>query len=198
MGLLNYRADVGQEQADDRQVSENYLLDQLTRTAGRSYRYDEPMQRLECYRWLLSCDPEATRQCYAAIPSAGPESCGCAPCLNFVAARDRAYPADVRDLFHRLGITPLREAEVYHIARLDSGLHLYGGFLHFVGSIEEGKDAHGPSGAVDLETVNDHFSIGFTASAHTSQVPHSFSQSSLVQIEFSAEIPWVLPDPEPE
>ena len=154
------------------------------------------MQRLECYRWVLRHDAEATRKCYAAIPSAGPESCGCVPCLNFAAARDRAYPADVRDLFERLGISPLREVEVYHLARLDSGLHLYGGFLHFVGSIEEGKGTHAPSGAIDLEPVKDRFSIGFTA--HTALVPPSFGQSFVAQMEFSAEIPWVLPDPQPE
>lgn len=80
------------------------------------------MRRLECYRWVLLCDPEATRQCYAAIPSAGPESCGCLHCRNFVAARGGVYPDRVRDLFQELGIEPIREAEVAHVHRLESGL----------------------------------------------------------------------------
>jgi hypothetical protein len=154
------------------------------------------MQRLECYRWVLRYDPEATRQCCAAISSAAPQSCGCVPCLNFVAARDLVYPAEVRNLLQQLGVTPLREAEVYHLARLDSGLHLYGGFLHFVGSIEAGEDALAPSGAIDLERVNDDFSIGF--SARTALVSPSFSRSPVVQMEFSAQVPWVLSESEPE
>jgi hypothetical protein len=113
-----------------------------------------------------------------------------------VAARDRIYPEGVRDLFKELGINPIREAEVYHLGRLEPGLHHYGGFLHFVGSIESGRDALLATGMMDLEPVNDNFSVGFTAKVGL--VHPCFGQSPVVQMDFSAKVPWVLREPEPE
>jgi hypothetical protein len=160
------------------------------------------MEPLTFARWRLLADAEATRTAYLAIPAGPPGGCGCAPCRNFAAARDDAYPAAVLDLFRRLGITPVREAEVWHLGRVDGGLHLYGGLLHFVGSIQEGGDALTETGAVDLEPVTGTFAVGFTT--RLDLVPASFANvpivqaESLVQVNFYSQIPWVLAEPEPD
>jgi hypothetical protein len=153
------------------------------------------MEQFSFGRWRLAVDPRATRDAYSAIPRAAPEACDCPPCRNFVAAKGRVYPAGVLDLFERLGIVPVREAEVYHLAPLAPGLHLYGGFLHFVGAIESGEDALTSSGAIALEPVSDGFLLGFTA--RVSLVHDAFRGRPLVQLEFTARVPWVLSEPEP-
>ena len=99
------------------------------------------MQSIHFGRWQLSCDPESTRKAYAAAPIGGPEECGCQPCLNFVAARDQICEPDVRAVLEKLGFSHNREVEIYHMARLETGRHLYGGWFHFVGSIISGADA---------------------------------------------------------
>jgi hypothetical protein len=99
------------------------------------------VQSVRFGRWEISSDAESTRKVYASISIGGPEECGCEPCLNFAAARAGIYPAEVLALFEKLGIAPNREVEIYHMARLSSGKHLYGGWFHFVGSILSGADA---------------------------------------------------------
>ncbi|MDQ3755101.1 MAG: hypothetical protein M3371_10255 [Acidobacteriota bacterium] len=57
-------------------------------------------------------------------------------CWNFIEARQIIYPDEVLRLFDQLGVNYKREAEAYHMTRLDSGLHLYGAWLHFLVQIE--------------------------------------------------------------
>src|ERR1700753_851679 len=91
-------------------------------------------------RWSLECDPEATRRSYRDIPKGSAEECSCEPCLNFVAARAQIYGDEIVAIFDDLGIASEREAEIYHLFRLPSGLHYYGGWFHFVGRILSGSD----------------------------------------------------------
>ncbi len=132
--------------------------------------------------WLFTVDRDKTKQAYADIPQSSPEACGCELCLNFIAIRQSIYPTEVLDLFGQLGVDYRREAEVYHIAKLESGLHLYGGWLHFIGEISRGPDAPAK--------VNDHFTIDFLRKRDLAA--ESFGEEELVQIEIVAEIPWVL------
>ena len=99
------------------------------------------MQTIAIRRWKLQSDPEATRRAFADMPTGAPESCGCGDCLNFAAARDRAYPSEVLTIFEQLGIDRSKESEIWHTHSDALGLHHYGGFFHLVGAIEEGKDA---------------------------------------------------------
>jgi hypothetical protein len=119
--------------------------------------------------------------------------------VNFAAARTQIYPAQVLALFEKLGISPNREVEVYHMARLSSGRHLYGGWFHFVGSILSGSEAWKQVGEnlrqPDLEEVDENFSLGFTS--RLGLVREVFAGSPLVQLEFAAKVPWVLPSTEP-
>src|SRR4051812_35650631 len=100
------------------------------------------MTIVEFKKWKLACNVEATREAYAKIDRGGPEECGCNTCKNFAAARQHAYPQEVRLLFEQLGIDLNKEAEVYHNCKLETGLHDYGGWFHFIGTVETGPDAN--------------------------------------------------------
>ena len=157
------------------------------------------MERFTFGRWEIDCDPDATRRAYAAIKAGGPEECGCDPCKNYVAARPQIYSSKALALFDRLGISPSLEVEVYHLCRLESGKHLYGGWFHFAGAIASGRDARKQvrEGVwqPDLETVDEHFSLGF--SSRVALVRQPFRGLSLVQLEMEIRLPWVIASPEP-
>ena len=151
-------------------------------------------------RWELRCDPQSTRDAYARVLVGSPEECGCEHCLNFAAARDQAYPSQALALFEQLGVPFNREVEIYHMAKLDSGRHLYGGWFHFVGSIISGSDAARQVSEnlwqPDLEATTEHFSLGF--SSRLELVRDAFAGRGLVQLEFTAKVPWVLAKAEPD
>ncbi len=155
------------------------------------------METLTIRRWKLQSDPDATRNAFSNRELGSPESCGCADCLNFAAARERAYPGEVLTVFNQLGIDSHKESEIWHYCREDSGLHHYGGFFHLVGSIESGKDAKemlNGHGTFDLEPIGNAFEFGFTS--NVALVPKSFGDAHVVQLEFQTKIPWVLDPPE--
>jgi hypothetical protein len=158
------------------------------------------MEKISFGRWELEVDSEATKQAYNKVPKGGPEECPCEPCKNFIAARERVYPAEVLALFDKLGISFSREAEVYHMARLQSGKHLYGGWFHFVGTILSGADAAKQVAEnvwrPDLENVTDDFSLGFRSCAELLRKP--FEGKPIVQVEFTANVPWIISGPEPK
>jgi hypothetical protein len=51
-------------------------------------------------------------------------------------ARARAFPAEFLSLLDQLGIDPCKDAEVYRNARLAPGRHDYGGWYHFIGTLD--------------------------------------------------------------
>ena len=157
------------------------------------------MESIRFARWELSCNPESTRKAYASIAKGGPEECGCEPCLNFAAARGLIYEATVLTLFEKLGISYDREVETYHMARLESGRHLYGGWFNFVGSIVSGDDAVKQIAVKtwrpNLEETSELFSLGFTS--RLALVREPFVGLPLIQLEFTAKVPWVLEVREP-
>ena len=102
--------------------------------------------------WILECDVDATRRAYEGLLHGGAEECGCSGCRNFIEQREFVFPAEVLNLFGRLGMNYRRDAEIYHIARMESGSH-YGGWFHFVGNILKE-----PIGPVKIE---DRFTIDF-------------------------------------
>jgi len=62
------------------------------------------------------------------------------------------FPNELMMLFADLGVNYKRDAEIYHITQLESGLHQNGGWFHFIGSIV--KQPIGPASL-------DHFIIDF-------------------------------------
>jgi len=155
--------------------------------------------RISFARWELACDPAVTRELYGSVKSGAPEACGCAPCRNFVAAREQVYPAQVLNLFDDLGIAPDREAEVWHTHRVEPGKHHYGGWFHFVGKLTTGPDAQtqmAPNAwKIDLEVIEGDFRLGFTNQIGLLRRP--FGGYPIVQLEFDTIAPWLLGEAEP-
>jgi hypothetical protein len=71
------------------------------------------------------------------------------------------------------------------MARLERGIHLYGAWFHFIGSI-----AKEPIGAATL----DNFTIDFVA--NNALAAKAFENQPRVQIEITVKLPWVLSEPE--
>ena len=150
-------------------------------------------------KWKIDADPQATRQAYIRQRQGSPYDCTCIHCRNFEAARDRIYTDDVLRVLEPLGVEPpIREAEICHYyGPLDSGLHLYGGWLHVVGRLVDGVDAKrmvSPTAwTFDLEEINERFSIG--ATAYCALIPEAFRDLPIVQLEFEFKVPWILSEP---
>ena len=161
------------------------------------------MKHITFARWEIECEAEATRDIFNRVRSGAPETCGCAACLNFAAARSKIYPSDVVRLFDSLGVPHNREAEIYHTHRIAPGKHHYGGWFHFVGRIVSGLDAckqtgttgNGPVWGFDLEKIGTEFEMGFTHRIGLLEEP--FKGHSVVQLEFQATVPWLLSEEEP-
>jgi hypothetical protein len=132
----------------------------------------------------------------------GAQKCGCSGCKNFEAVRPQLLEGPLGVVLTQLGISPPWEVEVYELGRAASGLHLYGGWFHFVGTIDSGDSAlrpikENPSGkTLDFEPLSSTLSVAF----HTdlSLVRPSFMGLQLVQLEIKAELPWVIDEREPE
>ena len=155
------------------------------------------METLVIRRWRLQSDPDSTRNAFANRELGSPETCGCTDCLNFAAARKHAYPSEILSIFDQLGIDSRKESEIWHYCRETTGLHHYGGFFHFVGAVDSGKDAKEiVNGHVtfDFESIGNDFEFGFTL--NVALVPKSFGNGHVVQLEFQAKIPWALDAPE--
>jgi len=149
--------------------------------------------------WVIEHDLDMTRRCYAQLPWGN--DCDCSPCRNLDALGSDAFPPDVRQVFNELGIDIHKPAEVYHCGRLKNGLHFYGGWYHCVGHILSGPEAWQPEPApstlqrLHATPFSEHFSIG--CSPQREVAPAVFADLPLVQVHFSAELPWVLDEAEP-
>ena len=146
------------------------------------------MEVLELDGWRILFDSAATMAAYGQAPAGGPEVCACETCRNWVQSRDKLFSAEFRAVLARLGIPRNREAEVYHNGRLESGLHFYAGWYHFVGKVLHGEKEGLPN------IVFEPFEVFF----HSSPVLISevFRGHSAVQLEFEVRVPWLSEIPE--
>lgn len=147
------------------------------------------MQPLRIGPYHLLYDAKATRTAHALRRN---DSCTCAHCRNWAVARHDTYanPA-FRQLLDTLGVPLDGETEVCQYARLDSGMHGYSGWFHFVGLITGREDDPGhddPPGR--LHPL-------LTLSAKRDVLPPSLAGFSVVQLDIHAEVPWVLNEPDP-
>jgi hypothetical protein len=160
----------------------------------------DALKSLEYGCWKLSSDATATRTAYAKLTAGSPEECGCELCRNFAAQRNTIYSPAARALFEALGIRSCREAEIYHMGRVEFGRHLYGGWFHFVGFVvfraDAAKQVSENVWRPDLESESENFGLGFTSRVHLVREP--FKGSPLVQLEFNAHIPSILEAKEPQ
>jgi hypothetical protein len=138
--------------------------------------------------WELKVDRVLTQLTYQTYEE-GSENCGCNACLNFFMHVEAMFPEEILRMFHELGIDYHRPCEICHYGRQSDGLHFYGGWFHFKGSFS-GKECaikNGPGFTFDLTPLSDRFSIGFWCS---SDLTFFSEKTNLVQIEFSALVPW--------
>jgi hypothetical protein len=151
-------------------------------------------------RWVLEVDPERTREAHSKVRRGRAEECGCEPCRNYIAARGHLFAGESLALLHDMGIDPAREVEAYHNARLASGLHSYGGWFHAIGKIVSGGECWrevAPDMRVpELESLSTHLAVGFQSQC--ALVRESFRGLQLFQVEFQAELPWLISAPEPQ
>ena len=137
-------------------------------------------------QWKYTADRDATILAYSRTERGGADTCNCADCRNFRVARADTFPAGFLALLDELGIDPRKDAEVYYNARLAPGRHCYGGWYHFVGTLDQTGDW------VDL---GDGFSV-WMCHASGPRLP-SLEGMQVVQVEFRAEaVPWLLDEPE--
>ena len=135
-----------------------------------------------------TADRDATILAYGRTERGGADTCNCAGCRNFRLARAESFPTEFLALFDKLGIDPRKDAEVYHNARVAPGRHDYGGWYHFVGTL----DQTGDFSPVDLGG-------GFTVWMCHASAPRlpSLDGMGVVQLEFHAEaVPWRLDESE--
>ena len=139
-------------------------------------------------RWKYSVDRDATIRAYGQTDHGGADTCDCAGCRNFRLARAQVFPADFLALLDELGIDPLKDAEVYHVARRAAGGHVYGGWYHFVGTLEE-------TGDFPSVCLGDDFRV-WMSHASAPRLP-SLKEKPVVQLEFDARpVPWLLDEEE--
>ena len=143
--------------------------------------------------WQISYDRQATKAAYKEIKIGGSEDCDCTHCRNFLMLRDKLYPKAAMDIFNNLGIDFKKEVEVFHLAKTQDGLHLYGGWFHFIGNIKNSSTQNNE--LIQYISVSENFSVCLQKKIHT---PNSvFKSQPLVQIDFQVKIPWVLDEDEP-
>jgi hypothetical protein len=110
-------------------------------------------------------------------------------CRNWVLTRARLIPGELQQLLNPLGIPFDLDTEVYHNGRLASGLHSYAGWYHFVGRILAGERENSPP----LSFAP--FSVYFASNC--SLLPDAFAGQPVVQLEFTADVPWLSDIAEP-
>lgn len=152
-------------------------------------------------RWLLRPDVGRTKAAHSRLLKSGAAECGCTGCENFEAVRPQLLSGPLGEILARLGIAPPWEVEAFECGRASSGLHHYGGWFHFVGTIESGSgawrsvDDQPDARTADFERISPTLSIGFHTNVALLRAP--FEGLPLVQLEFSAELPWVITAEEP-
>jgi hypothetical protein len=144
---------------------------------------------LQFGEWEFTCDREATAQAHALAPAGGSDTCTCVWCRNFVLVRDRVYPERFVTLLASLGIDPTKDGEVYHNGEIQPGGHFYGGWFHFVGSLNK-------TGDFPMVAMAQGFKVWLCQKSAPPLA--TLREMPRVQLEFLAEnVPWVLDEPSP-
>jgi hypothetical protein len=142
-----------------------------------------PMTEMRVGDQIIRYDREATAAIYASLRHGWAEDCGCVGCRNLLAQRDLIYPASFRELLHRLGIDPNKEAEAVADGPLENGWHHYGGWFFFVGEMVT------PGERLCEASDSPSFKYHFT---QVGPCPKAFRAGPKLCIEFEAHIKWIL------
>jgi hypothetical protein len=139
--------------------------------------------------WKYTVDRQATELAYSKAKAGGAADCACSYCRNFIVVRDKTFPWEFLELLKQLGIDPTKDGEVYHEGAESSGSHFYGGWYHFVGTLD-----------VDGDCAPVEYPGGFISYMCVKSAPclTSLEPFPLVQLEFRARgVPWAISEEEP-
>ncbi len=145
-------------------------------------------------RWDVEVDLAETRKAYA-VSEIGTQ-CDCYNCQNFERLGKDVFPQAYHQILENLGIDYRKPASLTQYTRLDTGLHLYSGFYHFIGRIVSGDDSHLPSDQTygvwtnKTEPITEDSRIGFSDRADLAQ--DSLEGHPLVQLDIELKLPWVI------
>jgi hypothetical protein len=150
--------------------------------------------------WEFDVDFAATQIVYSTISEGGAQTCTCTYCKNYIAQIDSIFPKDIIKLLSDLGIDYSKDYEVWQYAKLDNGLHQYGGCFHFIGSFR-GESCQvkidDNTYKLVLNEVAPNFSIGFSHPLYITQSFFNDSQA-VVEVNFGFLAPWVIDEEESE
>ena len=139
-------------------------------------------------------DVEKTRHFYKNAESVS-KRCSCDGCTNFEEAV-AVLPQSVIKFFADLGIDMRKVCECYVNITNDTGTLLYGGFYHVCGTLLDGESAwkkindstaYWDDGAA--VSVSPNFRVSFQEDISLLETGFPLP---VIQLEFSASIPWVL------
>ncbi len=142
------------------------------------------MRELRLGDQLVRYDRDATLVAYAQLEQGDAQTCGCAGCRNFIAAREHAFPDAFRIFLAELGIDPNKEGEAVHHGPIGDNLHFYEGWFYFVGELIE----------VGERLINIGESFQYCFSSSVAPQPAVFGRDR-VAVDFTTRIPWVLDKP---
>jgi hypothetical protein len=145
------------------------------------------MEFVEFGGYAVEYDRSATVAAYARVSRAGADICTRDSCDNFAHQRATVYPEQFAAILRLLGIDPLKEREAYECGKDGTGLYLYGGWLHFVGTVVRVGDE------IDL----DGFKYWFDRPGNVPKPDDAFSGGPVSAIEFLTHLPWVSDKPAP-
>ncbi|PQD97152.1 hypothetical protein CYL18_04570 [Pradoshia eiseniae] len=137
------------------------------------------LQQIKIANWLVEADISKTREFY----NKGISVCDCLDCKNFVEAC-KHLDTSVAIFFNNLGINPAMPANLSIFPTKETMIKQYIGNYHFVGKVLKGE----------FNTFENAFEIKsfmFDFSDDLAFVPEDFPDPVL-QLDFDAEIPWVL------
>ena len=147
--------------------------------------------------YVIDADTEKTRGIYRTLPLIS-QSCSCDGCRNFEQAVD-VLPEPVLAFFRTLGIDPKKMTECYVNCQNADGTLFYGGFCHLCGTLIQGESAWGKTSEASsrcdadlMYHIDDHFCVSFGEACDLVEVQF---EAPVLQIEFQADIPWVLDKP---
>lgn len=153
--------------------------------------------------WLVGPDVRRTQDAHAKLARSGAAECSCVGCANFEAVRPHLLAGPLGRILDQLGISPPWEVEVYETGRAAPGLHRYGAWFHFVGTIEPFPESPrrtvADGSAVRTAHAREPLSETLSVGLHTdvALVREPFAGLPLVQLEIDAELPWVISAEEP-
>ncbi len=145
-------------------------------------------------QYKVDVDVEKTKHFYENAETVS-EGCSCAECRNFEQAVT-ILPKSVTGFFDKLGVDMRKVCECYANCTNEDGTLFYGGFFHVSGTMLGGESAWKEENEEisywhEDETfqVSENFHVSFQEGVFLLEKDF---QLPVIQVEFSANIPWVL------